>query len=298
MTSINLSIRDIEIFLALAQTRHFTRAAERCHLSQSAFSQRISRIEAVAGLRLFERSTRHVKLTPEGQIFEEEVRRIEHDMRMALSNLNDLAARRIGRVAVAALPSVAAVWMPSVIERYREQNPGVEVRLFDTLASTAMIMLREGKVDVAITAGGELQEFQTRLLKLERYWFVCSKSHALAGRRSISLKQLTGQNIVHMARSSSVRQHLENLSEVNGLQTSSIEVEHLATLAALVAHGLGISIVPELTLFHFKQAGLYTCPVRDLELSRPLMLAQRKGEALSMAAQAMVAMINEQAAIK
>lgn len=163
------------------------------------------------------------------------------------------------------------------------------------LAGPAIAMLREGKVDVAITAGGNLEEFQTRLLIQERYWLVCPKSHALAGRPSVSLKQLTGQDMIHMARSSSVRQHLENLSAVNDLPTSSLEVEHLATLAALVAQGLGISIVPELTLFHFKQAGLHTCPVRDIKLSRPVMLAQRKGEALSLAAQAMVAMITDQA---
>ena len=75
MKSINLSVRDIEAFMALAQARHFTRAAERCHLSQSAFSQRIQRIEDTAGLKLFERSTRHVTLTPEGQVFAAE----EHD---------------------------------------------------------------------------------------------------------------------------------------------------------------------------------------------------------------------------
>ena len=96
MKSINISVRDIEAFLALAQTQHFTRAAERCHLSQSAFSQKIARIEQAAGVALFGRSTRNVTLTPEGEVFAEEVRRIQQDLQHAVSHLHDLATRRIG----------------------------------------------------------------------------------------------------------------------------------------------------------------------------------------------------------
>lgn len=89
-------------------------------------------------------------------------------MRSALNDLKDLAARRVGRVAVAALPSVAAVWMPSVIDRYRAENPKIELKLFDTLAGSGLALLREGKVDMAITAGGDLREFATRALVSER----------------------------------------------------------------------------------------------------------------------------------
>src|SRR5690606_27321549 len=95
MQSMNISTRDGDAFLAPAQTQHFTRAAERCHLSQSAFSQKIGRIEASAGVKLFERSTRHVTLTPEGAVFAEEMRRIQSDMRQAFAGLQDLAQRRV-----------------------------------------------------------------------------------------------------------------------------------------------------------------------------------------------------------
>ncbi len=133
MASINLSARDLEAFLALAHAQHFTRAAERCHLSQSAFSQKIARIEQTAGVALFARSTRHVALTPEGEVFAEEVTRIQQDLKHALAHLNELATRRIGKVAVAALPSVAAMWMPQVIARYRAANPNIRIELFDAL---------------------------------------------------------------------------------------------------------------------------------------------------------------------
>ena len=289
MASINLSSRDLDAFLALAHAQHFTRAAERCHLSQSAFSQKIARIEQVAGVALFERSTRHVTLTPEGEVFAQEVTRIQQDLQHALSHLNELATRRIGKVAVAALPSVAAVWMPGVIARYREANPNVRIELFDTLADGGLALLREGRVDMFITAGGDLREFDVTELMKEPFHLVCHPSHRLAGKRSVTLAQLKGEEMIHLARSSSVRQHLE----AAGAQAlpNSLEVEHLATVAALVAEGLGVSIVPELTLFHFEHAGLAVVPVRDAELRRPIMLARRKGKALSVAANAMVAEI-------
>ena len=286
MASINLSSRDLEAFLALAQAQHFTRAAERCHLSQSAFSQKIARIEAVAGVALFERSTRHVTLTPEGEVFAEEVRRIQQDLQHALGHLQDLATRRIGKVAVAALPSVAAVWMPGAIARYREAHPHIRIELFDTLAAGGLALLREGRVDMAITAGGDLREFAVRELKSERFHLVCPPGHALARRRQVTLAQLKGENFVHLARNSSVRQHLEAAGVTAA--SGALEVEHLATVAALVAQGLGISVVPELTLFHFERAGLAAVPVRDAALRRPILLARRKGKALSVAAQAMV----------
>lgn len=286
MASINLSSRDLEAFLALAEAQHFTRAAERCHLSQSAFSQKIARIEQQAGLALFERSTRHVALTPEGEVFAEEVRRIQQDLQHALSQLHELATRSVGKVAVAALPSVAAAWMPQVIARYRAAHPHIRIELFDALAGGGLALLREGRVDIAITAGGDLREFDVVELKSERFNLVCPRTHRLAGRRSVALSQLEGEEIVHLARSSSVRQHLE----AAGLtaRSGALEVEHLATVAALIAQGLGVSVVPELTLFHFARAGLASVPVRDAQLRRPILLARRKGRALSVAARAMI----------
>lgn len=295
MASINLSSRDLQAFLALAETQHFTRAAERCHLSQSAFSQKIARIEKMAGVALFVRSTRHVALTPEGEVFVEEVRRIQQDLHHALGHLQDLATRRVGKVSVAALPSVAAVWMPQVISRYRAANPMIRVQLFDSLAGRSLDLLRSGAVDLAITAGGDLREFDLTELKRERFFLVCRRDHPLAGKRWVTLPQLAGQDFVHLAHGSSVRQCIEAAQAQPLGDAGGLEAEHLATVAGLVAEGLGVSVVPELTLFHFHRVQLAAVPVRAAQLTRPIYLARRKGKTLSVAAQAMVAEIVAQA---
>lgn len=286
MASINWSADELAAFTALVHTRHFTRAAERCHLSQSAFSQKIRRLEASVGTRLFERSTRQVSLTPEGEVLAHEVLRLDREWQQALGQLKDLAGLRAGRVAVAALPSIAAVWMPGLMADWRRQHPQVRLSLFDGLAHQGLALLREGRVDLALTAGGDLREFDTELLCVEGYWAVVPADHPQAGARSLRLADLAGQDFIHLARSSSVRQQLDRLPQAQGLQASPLEVEHLATLAALVRAGLGVTVVPALTRFHFQGPGLALVPLDEPALARQIVRARRKGQALSVAAQA------------
>ncbi|HBD32798.1 MAG TPA: LysR family transcriptional regulator, partial [Cupriavidus sp.] len=103
----NLSVKHLRAFVALATHRNFTRAAQACHLSQSAFSALIQTLEEQAGCRLFERTTRHVDLSTDGRRFEEMARRLLGDFEAAFDDLRDHAERRKGRVAIAALPSLA-----------------------------------------------------------------------------------------------------------------------------------------------------------------------------------------------
>ncbi|MFP3710881.1 LysR family transcriptional regulator, partial [Paraburkholderia sp. SIMBA_009] len=90
----------------MAEERHFTRAAQRCHLTQPAFSALIRQLEDSAGLRLFDRNTRNVELTAEGRVLDASARRLLADMDLVMEDLRDHAARRRGRVALAALPSL------------------------------------------------------------------------------------------------------------------------------------------------------------------------------------------------
>jgi len=108
ITDLNLSTRQVRAFTALAEHRNFTRAAEQCHLSQSAFSSLIRTLEDSLGVRLFDRDTRRVELTPEGRLFLGGATRVLASLRDALEDLGEHATGRRGRAGVAALPSLAA----------------------------------------------------------------------------------------------------------------------------------------------------------------------------------------------
>jgi len=297
--TINLSVRALRAFVVLADCRHFTRAAERCHLSQPAFSQLIRRLEEAVDARLLVRSTRHVALTPEGALFADAARRIVADAEAAIANLRDHAAGRKGRVAIAALPSIAADWLPGLLAQFRTRHPGVTIELFDALSDRCLALVREGRADFALAAPGvNLVEFDTRPIYTDRYYLVCRRDHPLARRRSVRLHELAGCALINLSRSSSVRQHLEPLLRDVPHSSTGLEVEQLPTLAALVASGLGVSLVPELTLFHFRRPELATVLVEAAGLERPIFVVRNKGQSLSAAAAAMLEMIQARAVAK
>lgn len=292
----NLSTRLLHAFLALADCRHFGHAAERCHVSQSAFSAMIQKLETATGARLFERDTRNVSLTPEGEVFVEVARQLVADMEAALADMNDYVARRKGRVAIAALPSLAAGWLPPVLAAYRQRHPGVAVELFDAISDQCLDLLRQGKADIALTAPGpNLLEFTTQPLCADPFYLVCRKDHALAGKRRIKVAQLAGCEMIHLARSTSVRQHLDAVLRPGAVIHTGLEVEHLATLAALIESGLGVSVVPELTLFQFRLPNLVAIPVDAPELVRPLLIVTPKERSLSIAAQGLLDLVQAKA---
>jgi DNA-binding transcriptional LysR family regulator len=292
----NLSTRLLHAFLALAECRHFGHAAERCHVSQSAFSAMIQKLETATGARLFERDTRNVSLTPEGEVFVEVARQLVADMEAALADMNDYVARRKGRVAIAALPSLAAGWLPPVLAAYRQRHPGVAVELFDAISDQCLDLLRQGKADIALTAPGpNLLEFTTQPLCADPFYLVCRKDHALAGKRRIKVAQLAGCEMIHLARSTSVRQHLDAVLRPGAVIHTGLEVEHLATLAALIESGLGVSVVPELTLFQFRLPNLVAIPVDAPGLVRPLLIVTPKERSLSIAAQGLLDLVQAKA---
>jgi len=293
----NISTRLLQAFLALADCRHFGHAAQRCHVSQSAFSVMIQKLEAAAGARLFERDTRNVTLTPEGELFVEVARQLMQDIEAAFADMSDYVARRRGRVAVAALPSLAAGWLPPVLAEYRRRHPGVTVSLHDAISDRCLDLLRQGKVDIALTAPGpNLLEFDTRALCSDPFYLVCRRDHALARRRRIGIEQLAGCELIHLARSTSVRQHLEAALPAGSVLNSGLEVEHLATVAGLIQSGLGVSVVPELTLFQFRLPGLVAIPLDAPTLVRPLLIVTPKARVLSVAARGLLELIEQKAA--
>ena len=283
----NLSSRDLRAVIALIEERNFTRAAERMHLSQSAFSALIQGVEESLGARLFDRNTRNVTLTPEGRLFEDSARRVLADFDGMLSNFRDHAERRRGRVVIAALPSLAAGWLPNVLAEYRAQYPGIELSLLDSLAEQCLLAVRAGQADFALATAGEKDaDLATEELCADEFHLVCRKDHPLAKQKEIRLRDLAEHPFVHLSRNSSVRQHLEAAFHPTPMQTV-LEVEHLATVTGMVAAGIGITVVPALTLFHFERPDLAVRRLDMKGLTRRILLVRRKNEALSLAAQAL-----------
>jgi LysR family carnitine catabolism transcriptional activator len=154
----------------------------------------IRKLEEAAGTRLFERDTRNVTLTPEGELFSEVARSLIAEFEAAFDDMADYVARRRGRVAIASLPSLAARALPAVIAQYRRLYPGVAVTLHDALSDQCLALLRQHKADLVLTApGANFNEFESRVLGSDPFYLVCRRDHALARRRRLKAADLAGQ---------------------------------------------------------------------------------------------------------
>lgn len=286
------STRVLRAMIALAELRHFSLAAERCHVTQSALSQMIAKLERDVNIRLVDRDRRRVILTPEGQRFVATARRVMAELEEISVDLHDSSHLRKGRVVVTAQPSLAAHWLPPIIAEFRERHPGIQVGLHDVTPDRALEQVRQRQADIALTARGPgLAGLQHRLLFHDKFAVVCARSHPLAKRKSISIAALEGQRFIRLIREGSIAQHLEQALREVPVVDSGIEVEQVATLAGLVANDLGISVVPMASLHYFDPHRVAALRLAEDSLSRPIYLVWRAAGELSPAAARFVDMI-------
>ena len=283
----NVSTRQLEAFVNLVELRSFTRAAQLSHLSQPAFSALIRTLEDAVGTRLFDRTTRSVELTAEGAAFVEAAQRLLSDAERAFGEMRDYAARRRGRVAVAVLPSLAAGWMPAVLAKFHAAHPGIELDVADVLSEACIQRVQSGRADFALASTrADSAELRAEAFCNDDFHVVCRHDHALAKKKRLKLADVAAFPIVQLARSSSVRQYLEAAIYPTQLHTV-MELEQLSSVAGMVKAGLGLSVVPTLTLFHFDSPELVTRPLDAPELRRQIFIVQRRDRVLSTAAQAL-----------
>jgi DNA-binding transcriptional LysR family regulator len=287
----NLSVRHMRAFMALATLRNFTRAAESCSLTQSAFSALISNLESDLDVKLFARSTRNVDLTAEGRAFLGMVSHLLPETERALHEMQDYVRCRKGRVAIAALPSMAASVLPGLVARFAQENPGVELVVQDVASTVCVDLVRNRQVDFALCAAvAPRPDLEVETLARDQFYFICGKDHRFAGREQLAVEDVIDEPLIGFEPNSSVRQHLD--AAIYPRQWARVrQVNALGTAAGFVAAGLGVTIVPTLGLPSFAQHGLRAIPLALPLAERELCLVRRGGEESSIAAAAFIALL-------
>ena len=289
---LDISTRVLRAMIALDDLRHFSLAAERCHVTQSALSQMIGKLERDVNLRLVDRDRRRVLLTSDGERFVAMARRVMLELEEVSADLRDRANLQKGRVVMTAQPSLAAHWLPPIIAAFQARHPGVQIGLFDSVPEKALEQVRQRQADFALTARGPgMAGLQHRLLFHDRFVLVAPRSHPLARRKSIAMKDLAGHRFIRLIRSGSIAQHLEQALRGVDVVDSGLEVEQVATLAGLLANELGISIVPIASLPYFDPAKVTAVRLSDSGLARPIYLVWPAASQLGPAAQSFVEML-------
>jgi LysR family carnitine catabolism transcriptional activator len=266
----NLTHRQFEILIAATDAGSFSAAALALGISQPSLSESIRRIETELGTRLFERTTRSLRLTEDGRFAASVAREAVRDFRRALDRLASRGGGRQGRIAIAALPSVASAALPEAIGEFSRAHPGIAVALHDVQHERAVALVTEGVADFAVTIKPAQQDALVfDEIGADSAHLVCRKDHPLVRKSSVRWRDLLGQPFIGITRISSVRRltdaafvHAETAIEPR------YEVEQIPSAVALVEAGLGVTALPSLTFAMFRGRDLATRPLIAPRLRR------------------------------
>lgn len=290
----HISDHALRCFLALADTGQFTAAADRCHLTQSALSQLISRLEERVGVLLFNRDSRSVSLTNEGRRLAESARRIVNELELAITDLRDISTLQAGSVSLAAVPSLSVMWLPTVLRQFRSEHPGIRLQLHDESSVRCHELVRQGIVDFALNSQPRSHDMKAELLFDEALYVLCPTDHALSRCKTVSAEQLAGVRFLHLkgtekliVRSRSGPQSARSVLHEAGVVDTGFEVNNMVTLAGLVAAGLGVCLAPETSLPLFSLLPTQAVKISHTLMSRQIFFVHDKGRGLSQAAQRM-----------
>lgn len=235
--------------LALAEERHFGRAAARVHVAQPALSQQVKQLERELGVELFRRTTRRVELTEAGRRFAEQARGILAGVERAEADMALLAAGRAGRVSVGFIGTATYDVLPRVAHEVRAELPDLDLQLRGEVLSPQLVAgLADGTFDLALLRPESTTDLAVRTLRSERLVAVLPRPHPLSDRRRIRLAELAGEAFVaHPSghRSSLHERVLRACADAGFEPTSLVEVAETATMVVFVAAGLGVALVPE-----------------------------------------------------
>lgn len=294
---INLSTRDMRAFLAVARNLSFSQAAQQMHLSQSALSSLIGRLEESFGTRLFDRTTRAVALSAAGAVLAAHAEQVLADLEHTVSAVRDVATLRKGSVAVAALPSLAARIVPELFRSFSAQYPDIRLSLFDTLSAPAFELVREGRVDFALTAANPAHsDLDYVALTSDHFVLLAAEHHALGKvKTSVRFTDTLAWPHISMSHPTSVRQYVDALALESGISFQpTYEVNHLATIRAMVLAQLGVAALPSMAADVILGDGIVSRPLVDPVMARSIGLVKRREGSLSPAAQTMIALLEQQ----
>jgi len=243
-----IEIRHLRYFLAVAETLHFSKAAERLGMAQPPLSQQIRRLEQLVGHRLFDRTTRGVKLTLAGQLLADRARSTLEKVQDDLEQVRRLGRGEEGTITIGFSGSVMFTEFPAAIESYRRRYPKVELRLRELATGAQIPALLGGTLDLGFLRDGDpTPGIQMSTVLREPYVAVLPAAHALARKRSLHVGDLRDQPFIFFARRMGPLAFDRTMAccEKSGFRPNIVQdAPQWPTLVRLVAAGLGVSLAP------------------------------------------------------
>lgn len=242
-----MNLRDLQYLVALAETRHFGRAAERCHVSQPTLSAQLKKLEEYLGVALIERRPRKVALTASGEAVIERARHMlqgAEDIRaLARASQDPLA----GPLKVGLIPTLGPYLLPRVMPRMAQALPKLSLLLHEYQTAPLVQRVLDGELDLAILAlPADTRGLQTRPLFAEAFLVAMPGQHRLASKRRVRTPDLAGEKLLLLEEGHCLREHALEACSRAGAEEQGFRATSLETLRQMVASGAGITLLPRL----------------------------------------------------
>lgn len=278
----NLTIRQLEVFAMASRSATFSEAARRLGISQPSLSNTIAKIESQIGLRLFDRTTRTMVLTPQGKRLAAVAEELVRNFQASLRNIEDEASDLRGRMAIAVIPSVAAAAGPRALNLFFAEYPAFDVGFYDVAGDKAVAWVIDRVVEFAVVATPPpSSELLIEPLCRDVFHLVCRKDHPLASKRSVSWKDVSAAQLI-LAGTGAIQRDIESAWQRDGVIVQPrFRIEQVATGLALVAGGLGVAILPGLSRPADLHPELMSVPMGRTRIEREISAVRRTDRLLS-----------------
>jgi LysR family hydrogen peroxide-inducible transcriptional activator len=248
-----MNLRDLKYIIAVAETRHFGKAAERCFVSQPTLSGQIKKLEEELEVTLFERTNRSVEITPVGTAILTHARVIleQADLiqQLARAHQDPLA----GALRIGVIPTLSPYLMPLILMPLRKRYPQMKLVLSEELTDSLLERLRNHEIDAALLATPVAeQDFETLTLFDEPFWIAYPRRHPFYIKDKITLRDLGNENLLLLAEGHCLAEQAMEVCHIRERQAqgemADLRASSLETLIQLVGAGFGITLVPALAM--------------------------------------------------
>lgn len=275
-----MDLRQLRYLVALADERHFTRAAAREHIAQPALSQQIRRLEEELGITLVERTTRQVTITDAGEVLVARGRRILAELDAANAELLAIKGMESGHVRVGTMHTMGPVDVSLVLAIFHERHRGIELTVREESSEELAAMVRDDELDLAflsVTERVESHGLGLHQLVLEELVVLLKPDHPLARRRRLAIADLKDEEFISFREGARLRELLLAAAGEAGFQPNvKLESNESQRIRRLVSRGMGVAILPRSDAIA-PGAEVAVVDLTDPPLARDITLAWREG---------------------
>ena len=279
-----MNLRDLKYLIALADHKHFGRAAAASFVSQPTLSTQIRKLEEELGVVLFERAPRKVMLTPVGMEVAERARRIVADLEQMKEAARRSQAPEAGTVRLGIFPTLGPYLLPHVIPGIRRRFPELQLLLVEEKSDLLLARLRDGRLDAALLAlPVHDDQLHAEFLFEEPFLLAVPDRHPLAERASLNVGDLANEDLLLLEDGHCLRQQTLDVCQLSGAsEKTEFRATSLETLRQMVAANVGVTLLPTLAVLPpvAQPSSIRLLPFKDSQPSRRIAMFWRRSTAM------------------